>query len=309
MRRREQLEVAGERIEAALEDLGAIEDLRVRERAMGALQLVVQLYGDALERILEVVGTHAPETLEPLTRDELVASLLIVHDLHPEPVTLRIQRALDGVRPYLGSHGGDVELLGVEDGVVRLQLQGNCDGCPSSSVTLQLAVEGAIAEAAPEVVDIEVVDEPRDGASPPLIPADALLTPPPGFGRQHDRGAVTGSVNGATDGARSPAWTRLTRDTVPAQDGLAGAEVAGMRVLLARTPTGLYAYGDVCPVCEGGLTSGVLLGAVLTCPGCRTRFDLEAAGRGVDDDAHLTPLPLLEREDAVELALPGGAPR
>ena len=45
------------------------------------------------------------------------------------------------MRPYLGSHGGDVELLGVtDDGVVRLRLLGSCDGCPSSSVTLKLAV-------------------------------------------------------------------------------------------------------------------------------------------------------------------------
>jgi Fe-S cluster biogenesis protein NfuA/nitrite reductase/ring-hydroxylating ferredoxin subunit len=306
MRRRDELEEAGERIEAALEDLSAIEDLRVRERALGALQLVVQLYGDALERVLEVVGTTAPEALEPLTGDDLVASLLVVHDLHPEPVTLRVQRALDDVRPYLGSHGGDVELLGVEGGVVRLQLQGNCDGCPSSSVTLQLAVEGAITDAAPEIVDIEVVGEPKTGTATPLIPADALLTPPPGFGRGPDD---RGTANGSVTTAGTPAWTRLTRDALPPRDGLVGTEIDGVKVLLARAPAGLYAYVGVCPVCDGGLSDGVLVGAVLACPGCGARFDLEAAGRGVDGDVHLTPLPLLEREDAVELALPSGAPR
>ena len=71
-----------------------------------------------------------------------MASLLLVHGLHPYDVETRVARALDGVRPYLGSHGGDVELLGVtDDGVVRLRLLGSCDGCPSSSVTLKLAVE------------------------------------------------------------------------------------------------------------------------------------------------------------------------
>ena len=59
--------------------------------------------------------------------------------------------ALDEVRPYLASHGGDVELLGVEDGVVRLRLEGSCNGCPSSAMTLKLAIEEAIARAAPDV--------------------------------------------------------------------------------------------------------------------------------------------------------------
>ena len=69
------------------------------------------------------------------------------------------------MRPYLGSHGGDVELLEVtDDGVVRLRLLGSCDGCPSSSVTLKLAVEDAIEAAAPEVTGIEVETGERDGA-------------------------------------------------------------------------------------------------------------------------------------------------
>ena len=64
------------------------------------------------------------------------------------------------MRPYLGSHGGDVELLDVTaDGVVRLRMLGSCDGCPSSAVTLKLAVEGAIEAAAPEITAIEV-EEP-----------------------------------------------------------------------------------------------------------------------------------------------------
>jgi Fe-S cluster biogenesis protein NfuA len=70
------------------------------------------------------------------------------------------------MRPYLDSHGGDVRLLGVEDGVVRLELQGSCSGCPSSAVTLKLAVEEAIHKAAPDVAEIGAVDAP---APSPLI--------------------------------------------------------------------------------------------------------------------------------------------
>ena len=57
--------------------------------------------------------------------------------------------ALDSVRPYMESHGGNVELLGLEDGVARIRLQGSCDGCPASSATLELAIKQALEEAAP----------------------------------------------------------------------------------------------------------------------------------------------------------------
>ena len=83
--------------------------------------------------------------------DELISHLLLLHGLHPVPLEERVRGALDEVRPYLESHGGGVELLGVEDGVARLRMEGSCDGCPSSAATLTLAIEDAIQKAAPDV--------------------------------------------------------------------------------------------------------------------------------------------------------------
>lgn len=114
--------------------------------AIEAVQAVVELYGEALARI--VAGVDPVE-------DELVSHLLLVHDIHPVDVETRVRQALEDVRPYLGSHGGDVELLGVEDGVARLRLGGTCDGCPSSQVTLQNAIEEAVLKAAPELERVE----------------------------------------------------------------------------------------------------------------------------------------------------------
>ena len=54
--------------------------------------------------------------------------------------------ALDSVRPYMESHGGDVELLGIEDGVARMRLVGHCKGCPASEATLELAIKKALEE-------------------------------------------------------------------------------------------------------------------------------------------------------------------
>ena len=116
-----------------------------------------------------------PLLAEKFADDDLVASLLLVHGLHPHGVERRIEDALDGVRPYLGSHGGDVTLLEVVDDVVRLQFAGSCKSCPSSAVTLELTVEDAVRAAAPEIASIEVVAaEPAPSAS--VIPAESLLS-------------------------------------------------------------------------------------------------------------------------------------
>lgn len=86
-----------------------------------------------------------------------MSGLLVLHDLHPLSTAERVREALDGVRPYLGSHEGGVELLGVgEDGIVRLRLEGTCHGCPSSRLTVTDAIERAIGQAAPEVSGVEV---------------------------------------------------------------------------------------------------------------------------------------------------------
>src|SRR5918911_4432844 len=123
------------------------------ERATEAVQALVGLYGEALARFL--AGADP-------TEDELLSHLLLVHDLHPVDVETRVRGALDDVRPYLGSHGGDVELLGVGEGVARVRLEGTCNRCPSSAVTLQHAIEEAIMRAAPELEGIEA-----EGAAEP----------------------------------------------------------------------------------------------------------------------------------------------
>jgi Fe-S cluster biogenesis protein NfuA len=163
------LRAAGDRIERLLDELRATADPRACATAEELLRLVTELYGGALARVMELVDGDAPTLARRLADDELIASLLLVHGLHPDGLEARVQRALESVRPFLAQHEGDVELVDVDDdvGAVRLRLLGNCDGCPSSAVTLQLAVERAIVDAAPEVVVIDV-DRPSPGVSVPV---------------------------------------------------------------------------------------------------------------------------------------------
>jgi Fe-S cluster biogenesis protein NfuA len=95
----------------------------------------------------------------------LISSLLLLHGLHPQDLEERVAAALERVRPDLHAHGGDVELLSIDDGVVRLRMQGNCDGCPSSAATLKFTIEQAIYAAAPDVAAIEVegIESPPPG--------------------------------------------------------------------------------------------------------------------------------------------------
>jgi Fe-S cluster biogenesis protein NfuA/nitrite reductase/ring-hydroxylating ferredoxin subunit len=274
-----------------------------RERAEELVRLVVDLYGAGLERLLELAhdaGALSDELLERLAADELVSGLLAVHGLHPYAVEDRIAKALDDVRPYLGSHGGDVELVGVtEDGVVRLRMLGSCDGCPSSAVTLQLAVEGAITAAAPEVTAVEVAEAPREPAGG-LIPLDALTV------RLRE-----------ADGGAGSTWHSVALAADLPVGRLLPVSVAGLDIVLARVGTAGYAYRDGCPGCGSTLVGSAVerrLGdpvgtAVLTCPGCHRHFDVCRAGAGLEDtELHLDPLPLLERGGSIELAVPASAP-
>ena len=159
---------AGDRIQTLL-DASAGSGTVVRERTEQLAAELTDLYGAALERIVSITAESAPELVGQFAADELVASLMLVHGLHPHGVERRIEDALDSVRPYLGSHGGDVTLLEVVDGqdgpVVRLQFAGSCKSCPSSAVTLEFAVEDAVRAAAPEITSIEVVAAEPDSTS------------------------------------------------------------------------------------------------------------------------------------------------
>ncbi len=170
------LRATGDRIEQALTALHAHGDPRTIDLAEELLRLVGELYGAGYARVMELAREHDPRLMDALVEDELVASLLLVQGLHPESVDNRVEAALVSVRPLLAQHGGDVELLGIDDelGAVKLRLLGSCDGCPSSASTLQGAVEAAILEAAPEIVRIVVA-----APTPPMtsIPVSLVAKP------------------------------------------------------------------------------------------------------------------------------------
>jgi len=169
---------AGERIEILL-NASSVNGVAARRRAEELVRQASNLYGEGLAqvlRILDIVRVLEPPVRDALVAIDLVAGLLLIHGLHPHDLRTRVESALESVRPYLGTHGGDVELLDIDsDGTVRLRLCGSCDGCPSSSATLELAVESAVEAAAPEVTSIQVTSGTKTKAGGgSVIPVSAL---------------------------------------------------------------------------------------------------------------------------------------
>ncbi len=277
----------GQHVERALAEIGQLGDENVLGRVEDLVSTLVEFYGSALERVMELVHERGDTALiAALGDDSLVGSVLVVHDLHPLSTEQRVRLALDKVRPYLGSHAGAVDLIGVVDGVVRLRLAGSCNGCPSSTVTVKLAIEKAIQDLAPEIVDIQVegvVDEPEPGR--PLIPS---TTP---------------------DAAPRPRvesdWIEVTAQAP--RDTVTSVLLGHVATLLCNVGDHLYAYRDHCPACGSVLADGSLDGTLLTCPTCASRFDVALAGRGTGGNRHhLDPLPLLTESGHVRVALPVG---
>jgi Fe-S cluster biogenesis protein NfuA len=148
-----------EHLETLIHDLEQLPDPAARDQARELVQTLLDFHGAAVSTILNRIaelGEPGHALINSLASDELVSNLLLLYDLHPLNLETRVSQALDQVRPYLRTHKGDVELMGVIDGIVRLRMQGSCHGCPSSAMTLKNAIEEAIYSHAPDVAAIEV---------------------------------------------------------------------------------------------------------------------------------------------------------
>jgi Fe-S cluster biogenesis protein NfuA/nitrite reductase/ring-hydroxylating ferredoxin subunit len=253
-----------EQVHRLAAELERVADPHARRVAEELAASVLELHRDGFARVFEALDE---ESRTRLAADGVVGSLLLIHGLHPEPIEDRVRAGLAQVRPYMESHGGDVELLGVEDGVARLRLVGSCDGCAASSSTLELAVERALEEAAPDLLGMEV------------------------------EGAVAG-VTGTALPMAAPSnladWTTLDGlgDLAPGE--LCGVEVAGEHLVVANVDDSLLAYRDACAECGSSFRGSELSEGVLPCPACGRRFFLPRAGRSLDDDQiQLAPVPML----------------
>jgi Fe-S cluster biogenesis protein NfuA len=147
------------RVEELITSVEAWPDAKNRETALELVQTLMDFHGAGIGRMMDITadaGAVGYAIFDDLARDGLVANLLLLYGLHPADIIDRVLNAIETVRPSLNLHEGDVELLGIENGIVSLRLKGSCDGCPSSELTLKHTIEEAIYAAAPDVTGIEV---------------------------------------------------------------------------------------------------------------------------------------------------------
>jgi Fe-S cluster biogenesis protein NfuA/nitrite reductase/ring-hydroxylating ferredoxin subunit len=285
-----------ERVQELQARLDSASDATTRELAEELVSAVVQMYGAGLERMLELAlgaGDGGGRIATALIEDPLVATLLLIHDLHPVPLEDRVQGALDSVRPYMESHGGNVELLSLEQGVARIHLRGSCSDCSASAVTLELAIKQALEEAAPDLAGLEVegvAPQTMGGSGLPIVTGSAptglelpvVMSPPP----------------------LPPSWFEVGSVGELADGSMAGVNVAGKDLVVANVEGTLLAYRDTCASCGAPLHDGHLSAGALACSSCQRSFFLPRAGRSMDDDnIQLEPVPLLREQGHVKVAI------
>lgn len=166
------LDALAQRVDDAVTALGRLDpDARaVAEELKGALEAVHRAgLVTIVRRMREDDAARA--VLFELVDDPVVHLLLSLHEIiRPDPLT-HANRVLASVRPQLQSHGGDVALVRVEDGTAYVRLEGACNGCSMSSVTLRNLVEEALVEGVPAITAVEVL---AAQPSPTLIPLESL---------------------------------------------------------------------------------------------------------------------------------------
>jgi Fe-S cluster biogenesis protein NfuA/nitrite reductase/ring-hydroxylating ferredoxin subunit len=277
----------GARVEQLLAQIGELGGGPAAATAEDLVRVLVAYYGDGLERITELIG---PQGVLNLAADPQVSTLLVLHGLHPLDVDTRIEQALDGVRPYLGSHAGGVSYLGVdENDVAHLRLDGSCSDCPSSTATVKLTIEDALLTAAPELqgIDVEGMEDRK-----------TLLQ----IGIRPGLDARPSAVPQST-------WRHPAAPDLPDEGCARRVDLGDTAVLMARLGETYYAYSDVCPSCGSALAGSTLAGDVLTCAECSAAYDIRLAGICTDGSGRrLDPLPLLDDVSGIRIAVPVAVP-
>jgi Fe-S cluster biogenesis protein NfuA/nitrite reductase/ring-hydroxylating ferredoxin subunit len=267
----------GERLQTLLSEVERLPYPQARELIQDCMEAVLGFYGAGLKRILQVVsedGAEGRKVFRDLIRDDVIKGLLLIHDLHPLDLEARLLEALDKVRPYLQSHGGNVELISLGNDVARLRLQGTCQSCASSAVTLELAIRHAIEQACPDLAHFEVEGVAQEK------PAASLVS----------RRTVTD-------------WTVVKSGHQLEEGAWMPVRLGEARLVLCKVNGTLYAYRNRCPACNMPLDTGSFAHGFLACA-LNHRYDVVHAGRCAEiPNAHLDPLPLLVQENVVKVAL------
>ena len=253
----------------------AVDDLADDDAAVAvALQEAIEAFHrPALVAVVTTLrdDPRGKELLFDLVDDPAVRAVLALHGIiRADPVT-RANQALASVRPYMRSHGGDVEIVRIEGGTAYVRMQGSCNGCSMTAVTLQEGVTEALVAGVEEVERVEVLD---DEPTTSFIPVGSV-------GRR--AGADTGWVRG-------PAVAELTQGAVHRVDLDAGGGPPESFVVTNVDQT-LAVFRNACVHQGLSLDGGLIDDGVLVCPWHGFRFDATSGECVSAPGAQLEPMP------------------
>jgi Fe-S cluster biogenesis protein NfuA len=160
-------------IERLLGEVERAADPNLRRTMQDLVQLIMDLHGAGLERMLELAGSgeNGAGVVSRMGRDELVGSLLVLYGLHPLNLDARVGQALDDVRARLRAQTGEVQLLSIRDGAVHLRINATGHGCGSNAETMKETIEEAVYRYAPDVTSLTIDGA---GAKPGFVPIEML---------------------------------------------------------------------------------------------------------------------------------------
>lgn len=275
------------RLDAIVEALADHPDEAVREAVGDLVAGLHWLHAEGLTRLVDLLSEE-PDLFRKALDDPHVANLLLLHDLVVVDERNRAAEALESVRPFLRGHGGEVELIAVDEGVVRVRLLGACDGCPSSAATLRQGIERALIEGLPGFRALEVSDGGSTTATGPGLEGSGHREQrvaggePVSFVPVETLTALEEKVRQVEkDGGHAP---EEARDAVigPLDDiphGLHGFLVEEYPILLVRLDDRIRAYQNTCPGSLLPLHLGPVQDGAVTCPWHGCRFDLDSGER------------------------------
>ena len=166
-----------QRIGGLVEEIDAIADPAVRATTKELVQSLMDLHGAALERAMEIVseaGEPGMHLIDELGADPMVSSVLVLYGLHPEGLDTRVLKAVEQLRPQLRKQGCEIEVLALDAGTIRLRVQPGEHACGSTAKTVQTTVEGAIYDAAPDLLSL-VIEGLEEKPASGFVALDKLI--------------------------------------------------------------------------------------------------------------------------------------
>ncbi len=244
------------------------------ERALLLLGLMDDIHRPGLELIVDGRPDHP-----------VAVALLSMYGLAPVDQRIEAEEALDEIRPYIESHGGALELVDVQDGVISVRMSGACNGCAASAMTLRRGIEGKLRERLDWFKEVVALDPAGDegeqdngGASLPLLHIEPLSK----------AGAGNGGANPELlqiEKLRRPVFVEVGAfDDLP-EGKMKAVDVEGRSVLILKLAGEPYAFANVCPTAGARLPldGARLTSSVIVCPWHNCAYDARS-GKRVDDE-------------------------